>query len=875
MMKTKRTGILAFLMSAVLLLVCAPLRVNTAAADVNKTAVTVTKTEIRADEVFNTNGYASLRREGESRFGISGEEYRLPQAALADRGGNLLFPYKETYSRYYYGNGIVSLVGDSPYTIIFDRYGEYEKPRFFKLSGEEAFSCDCFGATPMLYGYSFIVGNWENNDGIVPCYLIDQTGETVYTFGGDFVQGTGIGWGMDPDCERIGASAQADWYGDGLLLCWKNLPRDNSAMKYSCVHFYMNEKGETVFTLPEEYQAASSFCEGLAKVGRADENGAYAYGFVNKEGKIVISPQYEDAGWFMDGLAHVKMNGKWGYIDKNGKTAIPFEYDDACGAGDGLASVAKNGKYGLVDYENNVVVPPEYDKISCFVGGVAYGVKDGTLYIITDCRQEISGSVKASELPSDRTIALTGDTVLTLDTDKTAKTIMPNGHALTVEGDAVLSCDFGSPFRHESSGNGTLTINSGTVRSELINLGDGTLNVCGGLLDTAPDDSETYILKANALNVSDGNVRIKGGYVSFTEVSVSGGSLEFVPSDSEDRMPYCLYSSLLNVSGGNVRIKGEGWELVPAVVVVNVSGGVLDVENGAHGLTALSVNVSGGKLRGVGNAIGIDNSDGTRMYGDGTDVFDEEGTTWLDVLKAFGDYHPGLYVTGGEVEAISAKGSCGCYMPTISVTGGRLTAGGDLSALESQNKIIVGEGMRISAPEGGYATDEITLEWETNGFKRSWTGYVICNADGSAAAETVIEPVPAAIDAENAKEIDLNLFTAPGVTAAELLALAEDGAAIAKTDGSALTAKEKIGSGMTLTKPDGTKLTVIVKGDNDGDGDISAADARLALRQAVGLERFNDWQLAASLVGGGAEITAAEARMILRAAVGLEELPLV
>ena len=60
-----------------------------------------------------------------------------------------------------------------------------------------------------------------------------------------------------------------------------------------------------------------------------------------------------------------------------------MEYDSAYGAGGGLASVGKEGKYGLVDYNNNVVVPLEYDDISSFDKGVAYAIKDGTLYIIT------------------------------------------------------------------------------------------------------------------------------------------------------------------------------------------------------------------------------------------------------------------------------------------------------------------------------------------------------------------------------------------------------------------------------------------------------------------------------------------------------------
>ena len=65
-----------------------------------------------------------------------------------------------------------------------------------------------------------------------------------------------------------------------------------------------------------------------------------------------------------------------------------------------------------------------------------------------------------------------------------------------------------------------------------------------------------------------------------------------------------------------------------------------------------------------------------------------------------------------------------------------------------------------------------------------------------------------------------------------------------------------------------------VVGDVDGDGNVTAADARPALRRAVGLEDYAEKspEFLACDADKDGSVTAADARLILRAAVGLEEL---
>ena len=69
---------------------------------------------------------------------------------------------------------------------------------------------------------------------------------------------------------------------------------------------------------------------------------------------------------------------------------------------------------------------------------------------------------------------------------------------------------------------------------------------------------------------------------------------------------------------------------------------------------------------------------------------------------------------------------------------------------------------------------------------------------------------------------------------------------------------------------DSAIFEISVSGDVDGDGTISVADARLALRQAVSLENLNGVYLFVGKVGGE-NVGVSEARKILRAAVGLDD----
>ena len=118
--------------------------------------------------------------------------------------------------------------------------------------------------------------------------------------------------------------------------------------------------------IPFKYDEAYNFSEGLAVVKL---NGKY--GFIDKSGKEVVPPKYENGGSFSEGLAVVELNGKWGFIDKSGKEVVPPKYEDVRYFSEGLAIVELNGKWGFVDKSGKEVVPLKYDGVWNFREGLA------------------------------------------------------------------------------------------------------------------------------------------------------------------------------------------------------------------------------------------------------------------------------------------------------------------------------------------------------------------------------------------------------------------------------------------------------------------------------------------------------------------------
>ncbi len=129
------------------------------------------------------------------------------------------------------------------------------------------------------------------------------------------------------------------------------------------------------------YEFADGFVNGLARVKQDGK-----WGFIDKSNKFVIPAQYDETLYFTEDLAAVKLSGKWGFIDRTGAVLITPQYDGTLGFFEGFAACLLKGKWGFVDKNGEMV--QQYDAAESFSSGLA-AVKTGGAYGFVNTAGEV------------------------------------------------------------------------------------------------------------------------------------------------------------------------------------------------------------------------------------------------------------------------------------------------------------------------------------------------------------------------------------------------------------------------------------------------------------------------------------------------------
>lgn len=133
----------------------------------------------------------------------------------------------------------------------------------------------------------------------------------------------------------------------------------------------IDRNGEIKFTL-KDAEEVRLFSDDLAAYSKTDSTKTI-WGFVDKSGKQIVNPQFEEVGNFNDGKCAVKnKEGKWGYIDKSGKIIINYQFDIAQKFMDGKAIVYLDDKAGVIDEEGKYIINPQFQ----------YAFSDNDKYLI-------------------------------------------------------------------------------------------------------------------------------------------------------------------------------------------------------------------------------------------------------------------------------------------------------------------------------------------------------------------------------------------------------------------------------------------------------------------------------------------------------------
>lgn len=96
------------------------------------------------------------------------------------------------------------------------------------------------------------------------------------------------------------------------------------------------------------------------------------WGYINKEGAMVIEPEHQIAYPFSDGLAAVRSGWRWYFLDERGEFVIDGSFEDIRPFSEGKAAVRVDGRWGYINTSGNFVINPRFRGATDFSGQRAF-----------------------------------------------------------------------------------------------------------------------------------------------------------------------------------------------------------------------------------------------------------------------------------------------------------------------------------------------------------------------------------------------------------------------------------------------------------------------------------------------------------------------
>ena len=113
---------------------------------------------------------------------------------------------------------------------------------------------------------------------------------------------------------------------------------------YRLLYGFVDHEGREV--IPLQFDWATDFHESYALV---KPQASALQSIIDKHGVLLHEPRYEQTSEFSEGVAAVRLGGKWGYINHDGSWAIEPRFMSADSFWHGLARVAWENQPGYIE----------------------------------------------------------------------------------------------------------------------------------------------------------------------------------------------------------------------------------------------------------------------------------------------------------------------------------------------------------------------------------------------------------------------------------------------------------------------------------------------------------------------------------------------
>lgn len=160
--------------------------------------------------------------------------------------------------------------------------------------------------------------------------------------------------------------------------------------------------------IPCQFEDARPFNAASVTAVEEKKKDKMVWNFIDRTGKVIASPAYDDALAFVNGVCPVQRKGKWGFVNESLKEISSLKYEYTFSdirekwsylrslPGDPIP-VSRAGKYGFIDIRGKEVIKCQYDEALAFRNGLARVKQNGAVIYI-----DKKGQVVDNQTPANR-----------------------------------------------------------------------------------------------------------------------------------------------------------------------------------------------------------------------------------------------------------------------------------------------------------------------------------------------------------------------------------------------------------------------------------------------------------------------------------------